>query len=187
MTDRLRGFIMTTALITWSPTTKRWEILIWTPLKGAAVMQMSVRRLCQGKTPLIVFDSCFYLGFAFCLPLLSLGMLRADYTSFGLAITWRTPPHQPLITNPHYRCQIHAGIFNPTHGSRSSSETLQQQHVNHLARYHTSCLMGYVFSGRSGNTAYINTVTEYQTFSQGQKTHLSKQAFNHQSRALHEY
>lgn len=131
--------IMTTPLITRSPTTKHWEILIWTPLKGAAVMQMSVRRVCQWKTPLIVFDACFYLGFTFCLPLLSLGMLRADYTSFGLAITWRTPPHQPLITNPHYRCQIHGGIFNPTHGSSSSSETLQQQHVNHLARYHTSC------------------------------------------------
>lgn len=39
----------------------------------------------------------------------------------------------------------------------------------------------------SGNTVYINTVAEYQTFSQGQKTHLSKQAFNHQSLALHEY
>lgn len=133
------AFIMTTPMITRSCINKHEEILIWAPRKGAEVMQMSIRRVCQWKTPLIVFDSCFYLGFTFCLPLLSRGMLRADYTSFGLAITWRTPPHQPLITNPHYRCQIHGGIFNPTHGSRSSSETLQQQHVNHLAWYHTSC------------------------------------------------
>lgn len=122
-----------------SCTIKYCEILILTHLKGAAVMQMSVRRVCQWKTPVIVFDSCFCLGSVDCLPLLSLGLLRADYTSFRLATTWRTPPHQPLITNPHYRCQIHGGIFNPTHGSRSSSETLEEQHVNHLVRYHTSC------------------------------------------------
>ena len=46
-----------------------------------------------------------------------------------------------------------------------------------------------LYHGEAKPQVYVNTVTWWniKPSSQGQKTHLSKQAFNRQSLALHEY
>lgn len=65
MTDVVRGFIITTPLIARSYRTKPCEIQTGTPLKGAAVMQMSVRRVCECRNTcdcvwrLLLFGLCF--------------------------------------------------------------------------------------------------------------------------------